>query len=425
MDFSCHQDGDRLRVRWDLRSRDVCPGRLALSLPAVAPAVSVIDLSGRGPLWLYAGLSAALADPRRTLTMTVPQYHPASIVVWPAAATRLTAGCLVAPAGTTAPPQAQEPRRSSVRFTASTGDAAIAWELASPRGDLDPSCLAGLPDAVDAVAGNRSPERVTWQSPVPVWFAAALSACVARRHPGTELSWLSPAEAGVVTPRWDPDTRRLEFAVSAATRESAKEGHLIGVVGDPNSGKSVFSWKLYESLQRLGVTCYRTDCDVAAPTARWGVTTASGEQLRRASKRPWNDSRDVPMLVERLGRLRRSVAEIVVVDLPGGRHDGPLPVRIPEARVPLFAAIDRYIVVQKTDAIADAWRNALRGAHPRSEIVAEVCSRRFAPTAPPAPLMNRPDSDRIWPRPLERQTLRLADPAIDALARRLASPDNH
>src|SRR5262249_52457490 len=92
----------------------------------------------------------------------------------------------------------------------------------------------------------------------PIWLAAHL---VSRLHdalPHVPLVVYDPKLAGAVVV-----AGRGEFlpGLVVPDRPRVAPVPLVALIGDPNSGKSVLSWKLYHALQARGRAVYRLDCD--------------------------------------------------------------------------------------------------------------------------------------------------------------------
>lgn len=140
---------------------------------------------------------------------------------------------------------------------------------------------------------------------------------------------------------------------------------IIGVTGDPNSGKSVFSGTLDSYRERIGCDGWRLDCDGQAPTPPWylslvgQVSADEARQLREEHKRPWNSEMELNIA----GQLRRAreIFPVLIADLPGGNHSVNPAQRVPAGRERLFAEIDVLILIERADKPAEtAWRESLR-----------------------------------------------------------------
>lgn len=150
----------------------------------------------------------------------------------------------------------------------------------------------------------------------------------------------------------------------------ARPGLTVGVIGDPNSGKSVFSMLLERAFvvgRADGAPAFRYDCDRASPTSYWYVRMQTGapndpepRQLREAAKQKWTPEME-RSIAAALARLR-AYFPVVVADLPGGNHKIAPPARIPSGREVIMREIDRFVLVARDETAVFAWQEAL-GAH--------------------------------------------------------------
>ena len=158
-------------------------------------------------------------------------------------------------------------------------------------------------------------------------------------------------------------------------------GLVVGIVGDPNTGKSVFAHILELILRRQYPDSWLYDCDAASPTPNWYLTMlqrgrdVEGKALRKRQKREWTDSLEQDVAAS-LQSLKTSL-EVVLADLPGGNHSLPEPQRIPKGRETILREVDLFILLgreDKPDSIR-RWREdlALHGLDGR--IMAELWTR--------------------------------------------------
>ncbi|MCM2371067.1 alkaline phosphatase family protein [Aporhodopirellula aestuarii] len=166
---------------------------------------------------------------------------------------------------------------------------------------------------------------------------------------------------------------------------STDRGHLIGVIGDPNCGKSVFSHVLNLYRDQAGASGWRMDCDGQAPTPPWYLSGRERqpevfEDLRRQQKRAWTDSMETHF-TSQLQSLRRHFA-VVVADLPGGDHRHNPPRRIPPGRERMLREIDQFIILQRHDhQTSEYWLDALN-SHQLADRTAAIVTSKEPNTAP-------------------------------------------
>lgn len=198
------------------------------------------------------------------------------------------------------------------------------------------------------------------------------------------------------------------FGDFAARAVGKKNGLMIGVLGDPNSGKSVFSKVFGCILQRsTAKSVWGYDCDAAAPTSDWyiyGLQRAKSQseidfekRAREATKQKWSVALE-KQVSERM-KIVKSNLDIVVADFPGGWHDEKSNThkRIPDSgRAEMLANCDSFVIIGRSDAperIAE-WKNALAGYGLSNRVIAEIISE--SPDAPPEVKSARLDSDGIF-----------------------------
>lgn len=174
-------------------------------------------------------------------------------------------------------------------------------------------------------------------------------------------------------------------------------GHVTGVAGDPNTGKSVFSTVLDYHRRQAGAAGWRLDCDAQAPTPPWYLQSRAGglgveaDALRSTLKRDWTPHMEL-LLADQLKNMRSSLP-VSIADLPGGNHKADPPQRLPPGRERLFEPIDALIVLEASDRrTAEQWRMELAG-HALSERIRAVVTS----TAPNStPRLTGHTVDGVW-----------------------------
>ncbi|NLF17977.1 MAG: hypothetical protein GX595_12115 [Lentisphaerae bacterium] len=215
------------------------------------------------------------------------------------------------------------------------------------------------------------------------WMYAGVAALAAGGGAAT-VACLSPRDASagliVVYGQETPPGSRLAIPAGVLP-ELSEPGQVIGIVGDPNSGKSVLAKLCLHALRQSGSRdCWCLDCDAASPTPNWYVDmTQAGaalraKDLRDKQKRPWN--REMELAVAEQLRSCRGMLQLVIADLPGGRHTGDVKQRIPENRDVIMREVDRFIVLGREGApeVIEGWRRELEKHGLADRIVAELRS---------------------------------------------------
>lgn len=220
---------------------------------------------------------------------------------------------------------------------------------------------------------------IALDGPMPLWLTAALTSRLAMRTSPKAVAIHAPPAGGFVIVKGS-----LESPTGTVIPTSApKPPLLIGILGDPNHGKSVLSWKLYWQLQQFRCRAYRLDADAYSPTPSWSLYPLA-KPIKHDYKRqrgPWTQG-DHETIATTLKNLRRAVLDLVLVDLPGGDHSQHPPKRIPEGRELLFQGVDRFLLVHcsgscgSTRHCRDGWYEALGELGMADRIIAEVVSTR-------------------------------------------------
>ncbi len=239
---------------------------------------------------------------------------------------------------------------------------------------------------------QRHPKDVCLTGQAPNGVYADLAAFCVRL--GCErISWFSPRggmidvyfrdvkkAARLLGPRLIPESWRSILML-------ASPGRWIGVVGDPNIGKSVFSSMLDYHRRCVGLTGWRLDCDGQAPTPPWFLESTvrgdsdSANQRRLQGKRNWTAEMEAA-IAEQMLRMRESLP-VLIADLPGGDHRPTPARRIPPGRERLFAPLNALVLLERADCRSEPdWRSAL-APHGLEHIIAAVITSQ-APTSAPS-----------------------------------------
>jgi len=158
---------------------------------------------------------------------------------------------------------------------------------------------------------------------------------------------------------------------------------ILGVAGDPNSGKSIFCEVLDWQRERSDEEGWKLDSDSQSPTPHWYLSIADqgARTLRERYKCPWTAEME-KMIVDHL-RCARELFEVTIADLPGGNHNVDPPQRIPPGRERIFGEVDAFILLDRADKPSEGdWRAALRAHGLEDRIAAVLVST--APNSPPS-----------------------------------------
>lgn len=202
---------------------------------------------------------------------------------------------------------------------------------------------------------------------------------------------------------------------------------IVGVIGDPNRGKSVFSYVLDAYRQRvLGCTGWRLDCDGQSPTPNWYLslrrqteqTTQAGQGRKKIT---W--THPMERRIQHQLQIARRLFDVLIADLPGGNHSVQPPQRIPDGREIIFREVDAFILLDDHGGTSEPhWRAELKKHGLESRLVAVI--RSAEPRSRPSLTGRWVDDvwrgnvtglDRTW---IHEKTLRVVQafkPALDDL----------
>lgn len=392
---------------------------------------------GRMPLWLASGLVHWLVSsgqPPKSLGVFEPRYAR-YIPVWPEQVCvdwvketkrykRLPEGSLNENALAEYEYSPAKDMSPSMYWPVSAG----VVNVKVPRGEGLSLCELGrLASAVTTAISQPYPRMLILNGRMPLWLAAALAGFFAQLQPDLALALHAPQHGGFVVLKGTPTVPI--GSVLSSNKTSAKKPLMVGIVGDPNHGKSVLSWKLYWKLgeiYRFGV--YRLDADAYSPTPGWSLHPLTDQGLRGEYKRqrgPWTQQ-DHENLATTIDNLRRAALDLVLVDLPGGDHRKDPPLRIPPGREIVFERVDKFIVIScngscgARKACREGWHKALREMNLHGRIVGEVISVLEDGEKWPDTADENTDSTGTLPcwhiSALRRDQVRKPTPAIDSLA---------
>lgn len=187
-------------------------------------------------------------------------------------------------------------------------------------------------------------------------------------------------------------------------RAGSKRGIVVGILGDPNSGKSVFARALDVAVERVRPAWAENwiyDCDTASPTPDWYREACQsgnpGIENEAASARDSGKTEWTPEMQRRcaddLATLRTNL-DLVIADMPGGKHakdedrrkgNPDFHCRIPdEDRAGMMRQCDAFVVLCRTidtvtgepcaDSIYEGWRDELAKCGLADRIVARIDS---------------------------------------------------
>jgi len=148
---------------------------------------------------------------------------------------------------------------------------------------------------------------------------------------------------------------------------------IIGVVGDPNTGKSVLSHLIYRTLAESGIRTMFQDAELYSPTPPWYLESLREElrnRLKEMSRQ--NVEKKLEWIVRSLEGLRKNNnIDIVIVDIGGGKP----PIRVTAENEKILRNVDGVIVLCRRDDFKSCvmgWVNQIKSRAPNVDIVA-IC----------------------------------------------------
>lgn len=229
---------------------------------------------------------------------------------------------------------------------------------------------AAVAPALHAAIRRGDEVVITGRGAVDLYAALGYAAGLAG---ASRVSCLVPPEGMALIPVFGAGVGHAEpLPEWVARRIRHRAGETFGVIGFPNSGKSVLSKLLAAALRGdvarglQPVPSWNFDADPASPTPDWYLEMlASGNEAGAKSTRDrhkvqWTDALQ-DRCAERLAAAR-VFFDRVIVDLPGGDHrNKQSPDLIPRGRERLFAQVDRFIIINlREHDSARQWVDVLR-----------------------------------------------------------------
>lgn len=315
-----------------------------------------LRIDGRAPLWMYVHVAIhAVRDGVKEIYACQPQL-PDAVKVFPLEQVRSNSSAWM---------ERNDPESGGTVLQFLPPSPGDQWSL-----DLLPHLASS--------STTWSHDLITLTGPTANWLYAA-SAALAATVPDRLIIYSSPGEDNSVL--WPNSNSGPQHVLQNpyVTAHGSSPGKVIGVIGDPNSGKSIFSILLTHGFHTAGLKpAWRLDCDHAARTPHWYLQMLQegldyrAKELRDGQKRPWTADAE-QRLARDIGNCSRNLAW-TIADFPGGIHKAERVQRIPEGRQVLLQPADCFIILRRGDR-ADAevgWRKELAKHGLGDRIVAVV-----------------------------------------------------
>lgn len=319
-----------------------------------------VRIEGKGPLWMYAHV-AVLAVRARAVEVSVCQPQENNpIVVYPLS-----------------PGEFDEPDWLDVKIRVER-EALISFKR-KENVFWSPENLPSLLKRFHEV----EEKLITITGPGPNWLYSAVAALLAEDSE-REIHCYAPRLPNPIRIARSHDSILEYNFVSTSEILASRGGRVgvrLGVVGDPNSGKSVFSSLLLFAFRDfVSDESWRLDCDHQAPTPDWYIRMLilglkeEAKKLREEQKLKWTSIAEKDLAAQ-LNNCARTL-DWVIADFPGGKHTDNEVERIPGEREVLIGAAD-YIIILTRDGrrnIEEAWREELREHGLENKVIGVISS---------------------------------------------------
>jgi hypothetical protein len=337
------------------------------------PEDCTVRISGAGPVWMYGHL-AALAMKRRARSIQIMQPSGLGEDVF------ITVVPFLECTGSGSPwfECRESPERVLIEFKGPQGGG---WWPADVLGDIC-EILDGVRARALLMTGRGA-----------AWMYAALAA-KAVCGGAVEIACLIPRMGDAVC-IYPPEKAGLPPEIKDDHPAPSFRALTLGVVGDPNSGKSLLAKTLDSLAQKRGLCTWCFDADLASRTQPWYLEAlrtldpSIAKKLRDATKRSWTP--ELEQYAAAAVGILRPFFQLVIVDLPGGNHATRPVERIPCGRESLFLAVDRFVILGKRgqdgSKSGPKWRGELARMGIEDRIVAELES--VEPSSPPSAAVDR------------------------------------
>jgi len=327
-------------------------------VPRVDPSRPVI-ISGRGPHWLYAYIVHEIHF-ARVLGTFEPRLGKGIVVSAPSR--DLLGKGMDLETGEAAPVSLGAKGKLRMRILSSQEFDIVEVQIVGDR-FVEPSVLQSID--IRGILERLDPQKgIIISGLMPIWLGAFFHAELANY--GQWYGVYDPRLGGaVVVARHHPDAPEVGTVVPVRASSKPK---IIAVVGDPNSGKSVFLNLLNDALRKRGLITLTQEGDIFAPTQNWSLYAP---ELRKRLKKNMEPGERLRWVLRSLEGVRASTLDVVLVDVGGGRPD--LGVRVTKENEEILKRVDAVIIVSRNDqGQIEAWKWELAEKLPGLRVVAAL-----------------------------------------------------
>lgn len=325
-------------------------------IPLHAITSEKVILTGPGAIWMYANCAAYLAAKG---IVSIEVQHP-----FVAGMSNDTSDCICQWVDTKADRDCR------------------LLKIDLPRSDFSTSALDRLVAEKIAYLRSESPRELVLIGRASNWLYAKASEAAIGGGAKRLMCW-SARDGLVEVFNESLPAPRGSIEAPLWVRESLprpERSMVLGVIGDPNLGKSLFSECLDLHRATVRYDGWRLDCDGQSPTPPWYLSMTSTDrwteagQLRMQNKIPWTDEMELQIAAQL--RTARELFPVLIADLPGGNLKISPPQRIPRGRERILREVDSFILLDREENPSEAaWREEFRQHVMEQKIVAVIQSK--------------------------------------------------
>ena len=205
---------------------------------------------------------------------------------------------------------------------------------------------------------------------IPIWLGQAVAAHYLHRVPA--VAFYDPRLGGGVVAATHTSDVGVGELIPLTQEEVQKalakrQTKVVGILGDPNSGKSVFLHLLNDELRRMGLVTLTQEADLTAPTQHWSLFAP---EIRKELKKVMSPEERLQWTVNSLRQARESgTVDIVLADIGGGRPD--LGQRVTRENMAILQYVDGVVIVSRNDRNnIEAWLRELKTYLPHMKVYA-------------------------------------------------------
>lgn len=297
-----------------------------------------VILSGRGPLWLY-GVFVHNLHFVNTLATWEPRKKIGIIIE---ATTNSLIGKGIDIDGKVADIELGAKGMPKLVLSEIGNKSILHFEVVGDK-FLEPSTLANI----EYQKPNGSKPLII-EGMMPVWAGARFAVKYVHKVPA--IAFYDPRiKGGVIFASHSKEYevgKILEVKSDEIERASGIHNtKIIGIVGDPNSGKSVFLHLLNESLRSKGFITLTQEADITAPTQQWSLFE---QNVRKELKKYMNTKERLEWIINSLSEAKNAKStDYIIADIGGGKPEKGE--RVTKENLAILQHVDGIVIVSRNE----------------------------------------------------------------------------